>query len=368
MVSEVYFTNMRTGLGDTLPDKMLRLILKAGIEEIDFEKKFTAIKMHFGELGNMAYLRPGFPRIIAETVRKNGGIPFLTDCSTLYVGNRKSAPEHLDTANLNGFNPVSAGCQIIIADGLKGTDDLEIPIEGEYVKTAKIGRAVCDSDVIITLSHFKCHELTGFGGALKNLAMGCASRRGKMEMHSAGKPSVDAEKCRGCGACVKICAHSAVTVSKKKASIDGRKCTGCGRCIGVCAFDAISSKMDQDGDILNAKIAEYAMAVVKDRPNFHITVISDVSPYCDCHAENDAPVIPNVGILASFDPVALDKACVDLALKQPPLRGSVLHDICGDGTDDMFAAIHPKTRWQGVFEHAEKLKFGSSEYRLTEVE
>lgn len=367
MVSEVYFTNMRTETGDALPNKMQRLILKAGIEKIDFEKKFTAIKMHFGELGNMAYLRPGFPRVISDIVRKNGGIPFLTDCNTLYVGNRKSAPEHLDTANLNGFNPVSAGCQIIIADGLKGTDDMEIPVNGEYVKTAKIGRTVCDSDIIITLSHFKCHELTGFGGAIKNLAMGCASRRGKMEMHSAGKPSVDKEKCRGCKACIEVCAESAVTVREKKASIDKEKCVGCGRCIGVCNFDAITAENDQDGDILNAKMAEYAMAVVKDRPHFHVTVISDVSPYCDCHSENDAPVIPNIGILASFDPVALDKACVDLALKQAPLPGSALYDACGDRCEDMFSAIHPNTRWQGVFEHTEKIGFGSSEYRLTEV-
>ena len=368
MESEVFFTDMRTDIGNTIPDKLLKLVKEAGIGNIDYNKKFVALKIHFGELGNLAHLRPGISRIIAEETKLMGGIPFLTDCNTLYVGHRKSAPEHLDTANYNGFNRMSAGCPIIIADGLKGTDDVEIPINGQYVKEAKIGRGIYDADIIISLTHFKCHELTGFGGTLKNLAMGCASRRGKMEMHSAGKPSVDHVTCIGCGTCIKHCAHSAITLMKKKATIDHGTCVGCGRCIGACIYDAISVENDEDVNILNAKIVEYAMASVKDKPNFHITVMADISPYCDCHSENDTPVIPNVGMLASFDPVALDKACVDLAMRQSPLKGSILHDKCGDDVpDDMFACIHPKTRWQSTFEHAKKMGFGSSEYRIINV-
>ena len=368
MKSEVFFTDMRAEIGDTIPDKFRRLILKAGFGNIDFDKKFVAIKMHFGELGNLAYLRPGYPRVIAEEVRNKGGVPFLTDCNTLYTGNRKTAPEHLDTANYNGFNRMSAGCQIIIGDGLKGTDDVEIPIDGKYVETAKIGRAIHDADILVTLSHFKCHELTGFGGALKNISMGCASRRGKMEMHAAGKPSVDSDECVGCGTCLKYCAQNAIILIKKKAVIDHNNCVGCGRCIGACRYDAISVENDEDAEILNAKIVEYAMATVKDKPHFHATVMTDISPYCDCHSENDTPVIPDVGMLASFDPVALDRACIDLALKQPPVKGSVLYKKCGhDIPEDMFACIHPDTRWQSTFEHAEKMNFGSSKYKLTEV-
>ena len=192
MGSKVYFTDMGCRIGDSLLDKLERVVRAAGICDIDMEKKFVAIKLHFGEYGNLSFLRPNYAKVIADIVRQNGGMPFLTDCNTLYVGRRKHALEHMDTANLNGYGPMTTGCQIIIADGLKGTDDVEVPIDGEYVKNAKIGRAIVDSDVLISLSHFKCHEQTGYGGALKNLAMGCGSRRGKLEMHSAGKPSVDA--------------------------------------------------------------------------------------------------------------------------------------------------------------------------------
>ena len=206
MGSKVYFTDMSCRIGDSLLDKLGRVVRAAGICDIDMERKFVAIKLHFGEYGNLSFLRPNYAKVIADIVRENGGMPFLTDCNTLYVGRRKHALEHMDTANLNGYGPMTTGCQIIIADGLKGTDDVEVPIDGEYVRNAKIGRAIVDSDVIISLSHFKCHEQTGYGGALKNLAMGCGSRRGKLEMHAAGKPSVDSDVCRSCGKCVGFCA------------------------------------------------------------------------------------------------------------------------------------------------------------------
>ena len=211
--SKVYFTDMRCEIGDSLLAKTERVARAAGICDIDMEKKFVAIKMHFGELGNLSFLRPNYAKVVGDLVKENGGIPFLTDTNTMYVGKRKHAVEHLETANLNGFSPMSTGCQIIIADGLKGTDDVEVPIDGEYVKKAMIGRTIVDSDVLVTLSHFKCHELTGFGGALKNLAMGCASRRGKMEQHSEGKPLINDKKCKGCGVCPERCGSDAITIS-----------------------------------------------------------------------------------------------------------------------------------------------------------
>ena len=207
----VYFTDMNCKIGDSLLMKTERLVRAAGIEDIDMDRKFVALKIHFGEYGNLSFLRPNYAKVIADIVKEKGGMPFLTDCNTLYVGRRKNALEHMDTANLNGFSPMSTGCQIIIADGLKGMDDVEIPVNGEYVKTTKIGRAIADADVMITLNHFKCHEQAGFGGALKNLSMGCGSRRGKMEMHSAAKPLVDQEKCRGCRRCMGYCAMNAVS-------------------------------------------------------------------------------------------------------------------------------------------------------------
>ena len=189
--SKVYFTNLRTGTYTNLQLKLTKLVKKAGIANIDFENKYVAIKIHFGEPGNLAFLRPNYARTIADIVKELGGKPYLTDCNTLYVGGRKNALDHIESAYLNGFTPYTTGCHILIGDGLKGTDDVLVPVEGgEYVKEAKIGRAIMDADVFITLSHFKGHEATGFGGALKNIGMGCGSRAGKMEMHNAGKPYV----------------------------------------------------------------------------------------------------------------------------------------------------------------------------------
>ena len=309
--SKVYFTNMKASFNENLPQKLKRLIRTAGIEEIDFKDKYAAIKMHFGEPGNLAFLRPNYAAVIVDMVKELGGKPFLTDCNTLYVGGRKNALDHLDSAYQNGFSPFSTGCHVLIADGLKGTDEVLVPVDGEYVKEAKIGRAVMDADVFITLNHFKGHEATGFGGALKNIGMGCGSRAGKMEMHSAGKPYVEQEECVGCGNCIRICAHDAPSITDGKASIDHDKCVGCGRCIGVCPKDAVCPAGDESNDILNKKIAEYSLAVVKDRPHFHVSLVIDVSPNCDCHAENDIPIVPDVGMFASFDPVALDRACAD---------------------------------------------------------
>lgn len=365
--SKVYFTNLHTKVNDTLQQKLARLLKKAGMGQIDFQKKYTAIKIHFGEPGNLAYLRPNYAKTVADFVKELGGKPFLTDCNTLYVGGRKNALDHLESAYLNGFSPFSTGCHILIADGLKGTDEALVPVEGgEYVKEAKIGQAIMDADVFITLNHFKGHEATGFGGALKNIGMGCGSRAGKMEMHSAGKPSVDQKLCIGCGMCSRICAHEAAVVTDKKASIDHNKCVGCGRCIGVCPQDAVLPASDESNDILNCKIAEYSKAVISGRPHFHISLVVDVSPYCDCHAENDVPIVPDVGMFASFDPVALDVACADAVNKQPPIPGSML-DTSEHKDCDHFHAVSPTTNWKSCIDHAVKIGLGNRDYELIEV-
>lgn len=365
--SKVYFTSMRTKINDNLLQKLERLIKTAGIGNIDFERKYAAIKIHFGEPGNLAYLRPNYAKVVADAIKELGGKPFLTDCNTLYVGGRKNALDHLESAYVNGFSPYSTGCHVLIADGLKGTDEALIPVEGgEYVKEAKIGRAVMDADVFISLSHFKGHEATGFGGTLKNIGMGCGSRAGKMEMHSAGKPSVDQELCIGCGMCSRICAHNAAVVADRKAAIHHDRCVGCGRCIGVCPRDAVLPASDESNDILNRKIAEYTKAVIDGRPSFHISLVIDVSPYCDCHAENDAAIVPDVGMFASFDPVALDVACADAVNRQPIIQNSLLGESDHQGHDH-FGAVSPETNWMTAIDHAVKLGLGSKEYELVEV-
>lgn len=365
--SKVYFTNMKTSFNENLPQKLERLIKTAGIGEIDFDKKYAAIKIHFGEPGNLAFLRPNYAAVVVNAVKELGGKAFLTDCNTLYVGGRKNALDHMDAAYQNGFSPFSTGCHVIIADGLKGTDEELVPVEGgEYVKEAKIGRAIMDADVFISLTHFKGHEATGFGGTLKNIGMGCGSRAGKMEMHSAGKPYIEQGDCVGCGRCMKICAHDAPSITDKKASIDHDKCVGCGRCIGICPMDAVQAASDESNDILNYKIAEYSKAVVDGRPQFHISIVVDVSPNCDCHAENDIPIVPNVGMFASFDSVALDVACADAVNRQPVIADSQL-DHMPHVHHDHFIDSAPATNWRSMVEHGEKIGLGSMEYELIEI-
>lgn len=365
--SKVYFTDLHVTFQENLLQKLARLVKTAGmLDQIDFSNKYTAIKIHFGEPGNLSYLRPNYSKVLVDLIKAQGGRVFLTDCNTLYVGRRKNALDHLDTAYENGYNPFATGCHVIIADGLKGTDEALVPIDGDYVKEAKIGRAIMDADIFISLTHFKGHESTGFGGALKNIGMGCGSRAGKMEMHNAGKPHVVPERCVGCGACRKNCAHSAITITDRKASIDHSKCVGCGRCIGVCPMDAVDTDLDEANDILNCKIAEYTLAVLKDRPSFHISLVMDVSPYCDCHAENDVPIVPSIGMFASFDPVALDMACVDAVNRQPVIEGSLLSRQ-PHTHHDHFTDTHPDTNWKSAIDHAVKLGLGQKEYELITI-
>ncbi|MBC6010667.1 DUF362 domain-containing protein [Catenibacterium faecis] len=370
--SKVYFTDFRTHVGVSLTEKLQRLIKKAGITDIDMDGKFVAIKMHFGELGNLSYLRPNYAKAVADVVKECGGKPFLTDCNTLYPGSRKNALEHLDCANINGFNTITTGCQIIIGDGLRGTDDITVPVRnGEYCKEAYIGHAVMDADIFISLTHFKGHESTGFGGAIKNIGMGCGSRAGKMQQHNSGKPIVHDDLCRGCRRCAKECGSDAITYENGKAVINQDICKGCGRCIGACAFDAIENQNWDANEILGRKMAEYSQAVCDGRPTFHISLVRDISPNCDCHGENDAPILPDVGIFASFDPVALDQACVDACLHATPMPNSQLSDNLADPHwhhhHDNFLDSNPNVRWKETLEHAEKIGLGTREYELIQM-
>ncbi len=340
--AKVYFTSFKATEHENLLQKLHRLMKTAGFENIDFADKYTAIKIHFGEYGNLAFLRPNYARVVADYVKELGGKPYLTDCNTLYVGSRKNALDHLETAYVNGFSPYQTGCHVIIGDGLKGTDETLVPIDGEYVKEAKIGHAIMDADVFISLTHFKGHEMAGFGGTLKNIGMGCGSRAGKMEQHCDGKPEVDQSLC-----------------------------VGCGRCLAVCPKDAISASFEDSIAMLNYKMAEYAWAVCKDKPCFHVSLICDVSPNCDCHAENDIPIIPNVGMLASFDPVALDQACADLCNKMAPVEESVLgenlHKHGNEAGHDHFFMTHPDTEWKSCIAHAVKIGLGTDQYELVTI-
>lgn len=370
--AKVFFTDFRTKAnGDGLPTKLKKLILKAGIADLNLDGKFVAIKLHFGEMGNISYLRPNYARAVVDVVKELGGKPFLTDCNTMYPGSRKNAIEHLYCAWENGFTPLTVGCPIIIGDGLKGTDDIEVPVEGgEYVTNAKIGRAIMDADVFISLNHFKGHEMTGFGGAIKNIGMGCGSRAGKTEQHISGQPVIDENLCRGCKKCMQQCANNGLVFDEetRKMHIDKEHCVGCGRCLGACNFDAINFENFHAPLLLNRKMAEYAKAVVSGRPQFHISLVVDVSPNCDCHCENDVPILPNIGMFVSIDPLALDQACVDACLAAKPMPGSQLYEhMHAEGFcdhHDHFKNSTPESEWQSCLEHAQKIGLGTREYEL----
>ncbi|MDO4938872.1 MAG: DUF362 domain-containing protein [Lachnospiraceae bacterium] len=369
--SKVYFTNFKTEVGVSYLQKLHNLMKEAGFENIDFKDKYVAIKIHFGEYGNMSFIRPNYAKVVADYVRQLGGRPFLTDCNTLYTGSRRNALDHMDTANLNGFSYITTGCHVIIADGLKGTNETLVPLKGLDVRPAKVGTAIMDADIVISLNHFKGHEVVGFGGAVKNLGMGSGARTGKMDMHSNGKPRVTRSRCIGCGACTKVCAHDAPHVTDGLCTIDKEKCVGCGRCMGVCPADAIDADYKTSSVLLNQRIAEYALAVCQDRPNFHINMIMDISPNCDCHGENDLPILPNIGMAASFDPVALDQCCVDLCQNAPVVPGSQrdlsIRKMKAESRvipDDPWRQSNPVTIWKPCLERAEEIGLGIRTYEM----
>jgi uncharacterized protein len=369
-MSSVYFTDLRATPSLNLLKKLENLIKKAGIDSIDFENQMTALKIHFGEPGNLAFIRPNFAATIVKYLKKKGGKPFLTDTNTLYSGKRSNAIDHLRTAFENGFNPLVTDCPVIIADGLRGTDYTEIPLNLEYCKTAKIGKALVDADIIVSMTHFKGHEMTGFGGTLKNLGMGCAAAAGKLELHSSSSPVIVAENCTGCKVCEKNCAQDAILVGTDKiARIDYEKCIGCGQCVAVCQYDSAQVVWESASELVGRKVAEYAFAVLKDKPGFHISFIMNVSPDCDCWHFNDYPLVPDIGIAASFDPVALDQACADMVRAAPALRLSKIgagshEDFQGK---DKFSLAHPNTHWQAGLDHAEQIGLGSRSYELVEI-
>jgi len=364
--AKVYFTDMRTEPGRSLLDKLEGLLRAAGFLEIDYKGKLVALKMHFGEPGNMSFLRPNYVAKVASLITAAGGRPFLTDSNTLYSGRRSNAVDHLRSACENGFNFLSAGCDVVIADGLRGNDYREIEIDKKHVRRAMIGAAIAEADVVVSLTHFKGHELTGFGGALKNLGMGSGSVAGKREMHADSKPIVKKENCVGCGSCERDCSQAAIAVGAgKKADIDYAKCVGCGQCIVACRYGAAVAGSNSVS--CQEKIAEYAYAVVAGKPSFHVSFVVDVSPNCDCWGHNDAPIVPNLGMLASADPVALDRACYDLVNAAPVLPGSAASEGAPGGQADVFQSVHGGMDGRLGLAHAESIGLGTQEYELVRV-
>jgi len=365
----VYWTDLRTTPDLTILKKLDGLLRAAGFASLDLKGKYTALKIHFGEPGNMSYVRPPYVAVIAALVRELGGRPFLTDANTLYSGKRSDAYHHLRAAFSNGFSRDATGCDVMIADGLKGNDFVEMPVAGGvHCSVARIGAAVAEADAVISVNHFKGHELTGFGGALKNLGMGAASRSGKRFLHEVSHPVIDRERCTGCGACVEACASKAMALDERgKSRIDHDKCVGCCQCVAVCQFGAARASEGSASVVCSERISEYVKAVVDGKSSFHVSFVMNVSPNCDCWSNNDAPIVADIGIFASADPVALDQACVDAVNAAPATNASVLVDKGYSGSGEKFGHVHPDTDWRAGLDHAARLGLGTREYKLVKV-
>lgn len=368
MAVPVWFADLRSGNRENLFDKLERLLEAAELEQRIDPGDLTAIKLHFGEKGGHAYIRPVFIRTIVEQVKALGGKPFLTDSNTLYPGQRKEAVSALSCGIENGFAYAVVGAPLIMADGLRGSSSRRIPINGTLLDSADIGLEILEADCLLTVSHFKCHELTGFGGAIKNLAMGCSSRAGKLEQHSTVAPLVAERFCNLCQDCLKACVHDAISFMEASATIDPDKCAGCSRCITSCEQRAIRIQWNEEAPKVMRKMAEYAQGALtgKAGKQLFVNFITQVSPSCDCYGHSDAAIVPDIGILISSDPVAIDQACADLVNQAQGLPGTALASGLEPG-GDKFRGVHPKIDWEITLEHGEQIGLGSREYILNRL-
>jgi uncharacterized Fe-S center protein len=366
--SKVYFADLRASAKENLLKKILRLVDMLDLKGVVPPRALVAIKLHFGEKGNTAFIRPNFIRPVVDRIKALGAFPFLTDSNTLYAGTRGDSVSHMTTAIENGFAYPVVNAPIIIADGLRGASSKPVRIDQGIIKNAHIGKEILEADVLISIAHFKGHELSGFGGTIKNLGMGCASRQGKLVQHSDLSPKVTRKKCIGCGDCVAHCAHTAISLKEEKAKIDPQRCVGCGECILICPNMAIDIQWNADVSLFQKKMVEYTYAVLKDKKGkaAFLNFLTDISPACDCYAHNDAPIVHDLGIMASTDPVAIDQASVDMVNQQVGLEGSCLSSHKGAG-EDKFRGVYPKIDWSIQLEHAEKLGLGNRDYELVNI-
>lgn len=370
MKANVFFTDLRTTPQLNLYKKLDRLLEKLVLEDLIEPKDLVAVKLHFGEKGNTSHVKPVFLRRIVDAIKKQGGFPFLADTNTLYTGSRKESVSHLLTAIENGFDYSVVNAPLIIADGLRGTSSEKVEINKKWHKDVEIASDIHNADTLIGVTHFKCHELSGFGGVLKNLGMGCAPLKGKLSQHSDVKPFVAEDACTGCLRCLAWCpAPGAIRkLENKKVRIVPEICIGCGECILPCRDGAIRIKWDADTGSMQEKMVEHVHGVLKPKKGkfAFVTFATQISPACDCYPSNDAPIVEDIGILASRDPVAIDQAAADLVNQRPGNRNTRLQRNFDPG-QDKFRGVYPDIDWTIQLRYAEEIGLGSREYSLVEV-
>ena len=370
MSSKVYFVDLRARSSkDSKIAKIGDLFDAAGFNGFLGRDMLTAIKVHFGEEGNDTFINPVFARVVVDKCRKAKAKPFITDSNTLYSGARHNAVDHLEIALKHGYSYATVNAPLIIADGLTGKGAMDVPITGgKHFKTVTICEAIVEARAMIVLSHFKGHELAGFGGAIKNLAMGCAPAKGKKDQHNL-KFVVDEQVCISCGACIKICPVQAISFNKKRlAYIKPERCIGCGECVTVCPVKAIGMDWNTSLKPFTERMVEYALGAVSGKEEHvgYINFLMNITPDCDCAGWSDAPLVPDIGILASKDPVALDKACWDLVNQQTGFKGSLLQSGHAPG-EDKFRGAWSYTSGEYQLKAAAELGMGSLEYALVDL-
>lgn len=366
--SKVYFANLRSrGVHQNKISKIQKLFDAAGFNNFISENDLTAIKLHFGERGNDGFINPIFVRQVVDKIRVNCGKPFITDTNTLYIGERHNAVDHLTVAIEHGFDFAVVGAPLIISDGLKSTNIHEVEINQKHFKNVKIAGDIYHADSMIVMSHFKGHEMAGFGGAVKNLAMGCAPAAGKRDQHSP-RPNVMIEKCAGCGQCITVCPAQCIEVNDRKATIDNQKCIGCCDCIARCGVHAIEINWETEIVPFMEKMTEYALGATVDKETKigYINFLTNITPDCDCFPFSDAPIVPDIGFLASTDPVALDKASFDLVNAQIAHKNTKL--CCNhEAGEDKFKGLRSNTEGYIQISYGEEIGLGSTDYELIEI-
>jgi len=365
--SIVYFTDVKKDSNKSLIERLAIMIDRSKLFKNIKSHDRVAIKTHFGERGGHAYIRTPFIGKIVSKVKEYGGIPLVTDANTLYSHKRHNAIDHLETAAINGFTPETVGAPIIIADGLIGKDHEVFKINGNHFKEIYIASTIFHSDFIIVATHFTGHPLGGFGGSIKNLAMGCASIKGKFLQHSEYLPKVKEDLCNLCGMCIENCGYNAIKKGKNSIYFIAEKCVGCGECISVCKYGAISPKYPNEGKKLQEKMVEYVMGITSQKKEkiIYLNFLIDISPGCDCCSFSNAPVVPDLGVLLSDDPVAVDKASVDLINDAPysPLWSTI--DKLND--QDKFRAIYQDIDWNWQLNYGQQMGIGNKEYKIVKV-
>lgn len=375
-MSRVYFISSRADNRNRNLDKYRRLLKRLNLRRIVREGDLVAIKLSFGEEGNVAMLRPQYVKVVVDEVRRLGGRPFLTDGNTLYAGGRQNSCDHLVTAMRNGYSYSTVGAPLVMADGLLGLDYRLVPVEGKHFEEVKIGTAALDADAIISLTHFKGHMIFGFGGAIKNIGMGFGARPGKQMMHSGIHPTVKPDACDGCRLCVRWCPEDAIEMVPdpggrkiKVALINDELCTGCGECVATCFPGAIDIVWKSDPAIVQEKTAEYVAGVLAEKKGRFAAInhVIDVTPDCDCLGWSDNAIVPDIGFVAATDPVAVDAAALDLVNAARGIAGSALPDNRLT-SKNKFGHIHKDVDYRAQLVHAERLGLGSMKYELVSLE